>query len=244
MEGRFEFGFSSRTSIYSVKQTILANDCLFSSLLTSRYFGTWRVGSNLIPDDINGLPSTLGLEKHLAANKNVILYEAEIDQGKAFRCFRLVFVCFFTPWGLAWLISQSVYKLCTICTCDEMCCWVRKEYSSRSFFRIYSNRIEVNEPQVRFPFGYLGCGSWNSDKIVVNVFDRGAFGFQPVRVGVPEYLCCCWPVYGGVVARHRCQCNGPLWDRMFTDCGRLFSLIHLPNLDSDSPNTFRRMVVR
>lgn len=103
-----------------------------------------------------------------------------------------------------------------------MCCWVRKEYSSRSFFRIYSNRIEVNEPQVRFPFGYLGCGSWNSDKIVVNVFDRGAFGFQHVRAGVSEYLFCCWPVYGGVVARHRCQCNGPLWNRMFTDCGRFY----------------------
>jgi hypothetical protein len=52
-------------------------------------------------------------------------------------------------------------------------------------------------------FDYKGCGSWNSDQIIINQFDRGS----------TQHLCCCWQVYGGVVARHRCQCFGPLWNR-------------------------------
>jgi len=65
----------------------------------------------------------------------------------------------------------------------------------------------------------VGCGSWNADNILSHPFDRGAFGFQRKKCGAFEYLCCTWPVYGGAVNRHRCQCNGPLWNRAFTDCG-------------------------
>lgn len=186
--------------------------------LARRYFGTNRAGSNLVPDDIGGLPST-HLAEHLASSKDVILYSAEIDHGKAFRCLRFVYLLLLTPCGFAWLLTQTLFQLCKVCTCDEVCCWLRKEYSTRTYFRIYPNRIEVNEPAVRFPYGLLGCGSWSADAIVAHPFDRGAFGFQHVRSASVHYLCCCWPVYGGVVARHRCQCNGSLWNRIFTDCG-------------------------
>lgn len=47
----------------------------------------------------------------------------------------------------------------------------------------------------------------------MNQFDRGAFGFSVVKFGSIQHLCCCWQVYGGVVARHRCQCFGPFWNR-------------------------------
>ena len=76
--------------------------------------------------------------------------------------------------------------------CDEFCCWVRKEYMSRNYLRVYlmsrnylrvyPNRIDVNDVKVRF-FGRLGCGSWNSDNILAHPFDRGAFGFRPVICG-------------------------------------------------------------
>ena len=82
---------------------------------------------------------------------------------------------------------------------------------------MYPNRIEVNYPNLRF-FGLCGCGSWASDAIVSHPFDRGAFGFRPVRWGIRSLLCATWPVYGGVVARQRCQCNGSLWPRLL-DCG-------------------------
>jgi hypothetical protein len=105
---------------------------------------------------------------------------------------------------------------------------VRKEYSTRRWFRVYANRIETNSPHARFPFGYLGCGSWNADDVTTHVFDRGAFGFQKVRCLTIDYLCCIWPVYGETVARQRCQCNGPLWNRMLTDCGKfLFFIIRM-----------------
>lgn len=181
-------------------------------LATRSYFGSNRVGSNLVPDDIEGLPST-HLKEHLASNKDVILYNAEIDHGKAFRCLRFEILLLITPCGIAWLLANSAVHLCSSCSCDEACCWLRKEYSTRTYLRIYSNRIEVNNPAVRFPYGYLGCGSWNGDKIIAHPFDRGAFGFQQVRIGSVDYICCCCPVYGGVMARHRCQCNGPLWNR-------------------------------
>ena len=67
-------------------------------------------------------------------------------------------------------------------------------------------------------FGVCGCGSWAADNILSHPFDRGAFGFRPVRCGIIAYLCCTWPVYGQTVARQRCQCNGSLWPRFF-DCG-------------------------
>lgn len=104
-------------------------------------------------------------------------------------------------------------------THTQVCCYVRKEYNTRSFYRVYANRIEYNRPSLRFPFGLLGCGSWNADQVLTHPFDRGAFGFQQVRAGVTQYLCCLFPSYGGVVARHRCQCYGPVWNRMCTDCG-------------------------
>ena len=57
------------------------------------------------------------------------------------------------------------------CTCDEIICWLRKEYSTRTWFRVYPNRIEVNYPKVRF-FGCLGCGSWNADNITSHPFGK------------------------------------------------------------------------
>jgi len=83
---------------------------------------------------------------------------------------------------------------------------------------VFPNRIEVNNPSLRIPFGLMGCGSWNADDILTHPFDRGAFGFRPVKCGVKALLCCTWSVYGGSVARQRCQCNGSLWPRM-KDCG-------------------------
>ena len=91
------------------------------------------------------------------------------------------------------------------------CCWTRKEYSTRTFYRVYPNRIELNNPYVRFPWGFCGCGSWNADAVLAHPFDRGAFGFRKVKYGVINYLCLIWPVYGDAVARQRCPCNGPLW---------------------------------
>lgn len=190
-------------------------------LPSTRYFGTNRAGSNLVPDDVGGLPST-HMQEYLATNSDLLLYEAEIDHGYGFRCFRLAYLCLLTPWGWAYILSQGINKVCQHCTCDEAFCWVRKEYSKRTFFRVYPNRIAFNHPKVRWPFGYLGCGSWNADDILNHPFDRGAFGFQRVNCGRIGLLCCTWPNYGQVLARHRCQCNGPLWNRMFTDCGTYF----------------------
>lgn len=85
---------------------------------------------------------------------------------------------------------------------------------------VHSDRRRLRRVQiVKLTETIVGCGSWNADDILSHPFDRGAFGFSRVNCGVLESLCCLWPVYGGTVARHRCQCNGPLWNRMFTDCG-------------------------
>mmetsp|Transcript_27282 Transcript_27282/g.57151 ORF Transcript_27282/g.57151 Transcript_27282/m.57151 type:complete len:488 (-) Transcript_27282:84-1547(-) len=187
-----------------------------------RYFGTNRVGSNLVPDDIPGLEST-HMKAHLAQNSDLLLYEAEIDNGFGWRCCRPFWWCMIIPWlwplFLAWVAANGMGKACGFMSCDQICCWVRKEYSTRTFFRVYPNRIEVNYPVVRFPFGYFGCGSWNSDVIQTHPFDRGAFGFNRVHCCTLKHCCCICPLFGGVVARHRCQCNGPLWNRMLTDCG-------------------------
>ena len=57
-------------------------------ILPMREFGNYRAGlTNLVPDDIDGLPST-HLYAHLATDPDTLLYEAEIDQGRAFRCIR------------------------------------------------------------------------------------------------------------------------------------------------------------
>lgn len=194
-----------------------------SNVSQCRYFGKYRVGSNLVPDDVEGLPST-HIEQHLASNSEVILYEAEIDHGRAFRCLRPIFLVFMTPTGWAWLAgavaNYGLGALCMYLSCDEACCWIRKEYSTRTFFRVYSNRIEFNHPTFRFLWGSCGCGSWNADNIVTHPFDRGAFGFHHSRTTIFHHMCCFWPACGRVVVRHRCQCNGPVWNRMFTDCGK------------------------
>ena len=177
-----------------------ADKLLFSPC--RRSFGTLRVGSNLVPDDINGLPST-HMAEHLGSHKDNLLYEAEMDHGRGFRCLRCEYCLILTPCGLVWLFSRSLFSLCKMFSCDEACLWVRKEYSTRTYFRIYPNRIETNYPKVRFPFGYLGCGSWNADNIVAYPFDRGAFGFSHVKSLTCDHLCFTWPVYGGSVARRK-----------------------------------------
>lgn len=148
---------------------------------------------------------------------DLLLYEAEIDQGHPFRCFNLGCLCFLWPPFWIYLATHGIKKFARELSCDEMFFWIRKEYMTRTFFRVYPNRIEVNEPSCRL-FGWMGCGSWSADDILVHPFDRGAFGFRAVRCGVRSYLCCNLPVYGGTVARQRCQCNGSLWPRLL-DCG-------------------------
>uniref|UniRef100_A0A7S1VK42 Uncharacterized protein n=1 Tax=Grammatophora oceanica TaxID=210454 RepID=A0A7S1VK42_9STRA len=190
---------------------------LDEEIVPLRYFSANRPGSVHVPDDIVGLSSTW-MQQHLATDQSLPLYQAEIDQGTAFRGLRPFSACILSPWGLAFCLTQ-LGNACRFCPCDLTVCWLRKEYSTRTWLHIYSNRIEVNEPQVRIPFGICGCGSWNSDNVVTHPFDRGAFGFRYVPSGIFNYLLCLWPLYGGVMARQRCQCNGPVWNRMFTDCG-------------------------
>jgi len=183
-----------------------------------RYFGTYRNGNVSIPDSIIGLPGCHDNES-LASDPNLVLYEAEIDQGLAFRTFRPAYACVCTPWGAAYILAQGFNGIKELFVFDQTCCWVRKEYSARTFFRVHPNRIAINYPQFRFPYAPLGCGSWSSDHIKNHPFDRGAFGFRRVHCGTTEYFLCLWPLSGAVVARQRCPCNGPLWNRMCTDCG-------------------------
>lgn len=167
---------------------------------------------------IDGLPST-DIIHRLPTYPGTLLYDAEIDQGRAFRCIRCwPFLIPFCPTLWYQISLNGISHLISRCACDEPFCWLRKEYSTRTYFRVYPNRIEVNNPTLRVPWGLCGCGSWNADAVVSHPFDRGAFGFRSVRCCVPELLCCIWPVYGGVVARQRCPCNGSLWPRLL-DCG-------------------------
>ena len=165
---------------------------------TCRYFGQFRNNSVVIPDDIDGVLASPYLENHLPSRTYPILYQAELDQGQSWRCIRpflVTVICY--PILLPFIVLTNVVKNLLFsqgCSCDEVCCWVRKEYSTRSFYRVYSNRIEYNVSAARIPFGYFGCGSWNADAVVTNVFDRGAFGFRRVSCGVFSYLCCCWPL--------------------------------------------------
>lgn len=176
-----------------------------------RTFGTWRNNSVLIPDDIPGLPQATSLDE------GECLYEAEIDQGKGWRCMRPSWILF-GPFWLLWLIAIGIAEFFRKATCDEACCWVRKEYSKRTFFRIYSNHIEINTPHHRWPWGCCGCGSWNADLVQSHSFDRGAFGFRVSNSKTFHSFCCLCPLYGGVVLRQRCPCNGSVWPRMFSDC--------------------------
>lgn len=96
-------------------------------------------------------------------------YEAEIDQGHAFRCCQPWIAVLCLPAFWVWGAARGFETLLHGCSCDEVVCWLRKEYSTRNFFRVYPNRIESNVPTMRIPFGFLGCGSWNADHIVTNV---------------------------------------------------------------------------
>ena len=134
-------------------------DCTLTFGTEKRYFGTYRAGSNLIPDDIAGLPST-HISEHLASNMDVLLYEAEIDHGYGFRFYRPEIALFFcTPYGLAYMATHGCSKVLNYCTCDQACCWLRKEYSTRRFYRVYPNRIVINEPALRIPYGLCECQS-------------------------------------------------------------------------------------
>ncbi|CAB9529109.1 expressed unknown protein [Seminavis robusta] len=164
-----------------------------------RTFGRYRPNQVFVPDDIDGLPSSRIRDK-LATSPDTLLYTAEIDNGMAWRCVRPCWIVFFQI-----LLTNG----CKV-HCDEMCCWLRKEYSSRTYYRVYANRIEINNPSARV-FGMLGCGSWAADHVLSHPFDRGAFGFRRVPRGVLPLVCCVFPMFGDVVARQRCQCNGPLW---------------------------------
>lgn len=91
----------------------------------------------------------------------------------------------------------------------------------RAYLHVYSNRIEVNQPSVRCPWGVLGCGSWNEDHVAVHYFDRGAFGFRRVPCASRFHCCCAWEPFGEVLGRQRCPCNGPLVDGKGTvRCGQ------------------------
>lgn len=164
-----------------------------------------------MPDDIEGLPSTQ-MRVALATDPDPLLYSAEFDQGRGMRGIRAL-LCAITILLFPIAILASIFRTFRDnygVTCDEACCWLRKEYASRTWLHIYSNRIETNAPQCRF-FGWLGCGSWSADQIRYHSFDRGAFGFRRVPGGVAAYFAGIWPVYGWDVARQRCECNGPPW---------------------------------
>ena len=106
-------------------------------------------------------------------------YEAEFDQGHAYRCCQPWLAVFFLPAVWVYGAAKGFDYILTGagCSCDEVVCWLRKEYSTRIFFRVYPNRIEFNSPGIRIPFGILGCGSWNADHITTNPFDRGGRKF-------------------------------------------------------------------
>jgi len=105
------------------------------------------------------------------SNCHIVLcrYEAEIDQGHGYRCCHPWALCLCLPHFWMWALSRGLGELLKGCSCDESVCWLRKEYSTRTFFRVYPNRIEFNVPQMRIPFGFLGCGSWNADYIKTHV---------------------------------------------------------------------------
>lgn len=99
-----------------------------------RRFGKYRSGSVLVPDDIAGLPSTQ-IRRSLATDPDPILYEAEIDQGRGMRGIR-AFLCTVNMILLPLTIIASMFRVLRSnygVTCDEACCWLRKEYSTRNW---------------------------------------------------------------------------------------------------------------
>jgi len=133
-------------------------DDLDEEIVPLRTFGTYRSGSNLVPDDIAGLPST-HLEEHLISHSDELLYEAEIDHGYSFRGLRLSYLCLCTPWGLVYLLSKGLSKLLTIFPCDEAFCWVRNNTAPERFF--VSTPIELCSitPRSDFPGRIVGAGA-------------------------------------------------------------------------------------
>lgn len=115
---------------------------LDEEIIPLREFGNYRNGlTNLVPNDIDGLPST-HIYEHLATDPDTLLYEAEIDQGRAYRCFRPWWCVYLLPHallGVAVQYNSGIQKITNQCTCDESVCWLRKEYSTRTFFRVFPN---------------------------------------------------------------------------------------------------------
>jgi len=176
------------------------------------YFGQFREGVVWTPDNINRLRATY-------YSPELPLYSAKIDQGAAFYSFTIInyiMPCYWV-WDLYKCIQNPI-KCLVFCDgrCDFLtpCNWVRKEYSTRTVYYVYENRIVITYPKLRFPWALMGCGSWNIDHYSVNVFDRGAFGFRPVKCGTLEHLCWFFRPFGGVVGRQRCPCNGSIYPRM------------------------------
>mmetsp|Transcript_29113 Transcript_29113/g.66840 ORF Transcript_29113/g.66840 Transcript_29113/m.66840 type:complete len:428 (+) Transcript_29113:148-1431(+) len=177
------------------------------------------------------IPDNIG--KWLTDSKNVaidpdgdppprLLYAAKISQRFKDRIITQApcGVGFACPFPLA-LIQYlfAYYRLYTACAlpkgllmCDQPLLWHSKQYNLRTYLYVYDNRIEANYPSIRFPWGFLGCGSWNEDNIVVHHFDRGSFGFRQIPCGTPNHCCFIWEPFGEVGGRQRCPCNGPLVD--------------------------------
>ena len=87
---------------------------------TNRTFGTlFRNSSVVIPDDIPGLPSTHYLGSHLATDPDTLLYEAEIDNGRAWRCVRFVNVLWICPCAWVYVCSKGLGGMFKYFTCDE-----------------------------------------------------------------------------------------------------------------------------
>jgi hypothetical protein len=126
--------------------------CVFCFVtIHRRHFGQWRSGSVLVPDDCGALPSAY-IHSMLPSDTNVVLYEAEIDQGQAWRFYRILM-------PIVIVLSLPIVLIASLCkqvltnyglSCDEACCWVRKEYTTRTFFKVYSNRIETNRSGTEF----------------------------------------------------------------------------------------------
>ena len=83
-----------------------------------------------MPDDIGGLPSThLDDGRYLPTDPDQLLYSAEIDNGRAFRCVRPEHVLWLCPPLWPVILAGGMNAMCKSCsTCDEVCCYVRKEY--------------------------------------------------------------------------------------------------------------------
>lgn len=97
-------------------------------LTSRRKFGKYRPGGGvLVPDDIEGLPSTQ-IRPTLESNPDPILYEAEIDQGRAMRGLRVwigIFTILFIPITILSALFKAIRGHFGV-TCDEACCWLRK----------------------------------------------------------------------------------------------------------------------